>query len=451
MKQKQIFTFRDAEKQVAPAAFSIMLKPAGSACNLDCHYCYYLDKAVQYGGRQAVMDDQLLELCIKQYIRANEVDTVQFCWHGGEPLLLGLDFYRRAMELQRRYADGKRIENTLQTNGTLVDEAWCDLFAANNFLVGLSLDGPGDIHDAFRLTRGGKPTFERVMRTVGMFGRSGVEFNTLSVVNRCCEGRGGEIYRFFRDEVHSRFMQFLPAVEHVVGKPGHHRPLIVPPGHEGARLAGWSVSAEGYGHFLCDVFDEWVVSDVGRCFVQLFDASLAQWCGVRPGVCSMGETCGDALVVEHNGDVYPCDHFVYPGYRLGNIRETPLAELYRSQKRREFGLDKRNTLPAEPQEFTLRGAETLFPPRRTLYGIHARPARAATVPGLGHAFRPQAHGADVAVRCRSGAPAYTCPAFPAFPVLLLPALCLSRLPVLAPGALAWLTRFFGSAVPAFPV
>lgn len=155
MKQKQIFTFRDAEKQVAPAAFSIMLKPAGSACNLDCHYCYYLDKAVQYGGRQAVMDDQLLELCIKQYIRANEVDTVQFCWHGGEPLLLGLDFYRRAMELQRRYADGKRIENTLQTNGTLVDEAWCDLFAANNFLVGLSLDGPGDIHDAFRLTRGG--------------------------------------------------------------------------------------------------------------------------------------------------------------------------------------------------------------------------------------------------------------------------------------------------------
>ena len=298
MKQKQIFTFRDAEKQVAPAAFSIMLKPAGSACNLDCHYCYYLDKAVQYGGRQAVMDDQLLELCIKQYIRANEVDTVQFCWHGGEPLLLGLDFYRRAMELQRRYADGKRIENTLQTNGTLVDEAWCDLFAANNFLVGLSLDGPGDIHDAFRLTRGGKPTFERVMRTVGMFGRSGVEFNTLSVVNRCCEGRGGEIYRFFRDEVHSRFMQFLPAVEHVVGKPGHHRPLIVPPGHEGARLAGWSVSAEGYGRFLCDVFDEWVVSDVGRCFVQLFDASLAQWCGVRPGVCSMGETCGDALVVE---------------------------------------------------------------------------------------------------------------------------------------------------------
>ncbi len=347
MKNKDIFTFRDAEKQAGPVAFSTMLKPAGSACNLDCHYCYYLDKAVQYGGRQAVMSDELLELYVRQYIEANEVPTVQFCWHGGEPLLLGVDFYRKAMDFQQKYADGKKIENILQTNGTLVDEAWCDLFAGNNFLVGISLDGPQDIHDAFRLTKGGRPTFERVMRTIEMFQRSGVEYNTLSVVNRLCEGRGGEIYRFFRDEVHSRFMQFLPAVEHVVGKPGHHRPLIVPPGHEGARLAGWSVSAEGYGHFLCDVFDEWVVSDVGRCFVQLFDASLAQWCGVRPGVCSMGETCGDALVVEHNGDVYPCDHFVYPGYRLGNIRETPLAELYRSQKRREFGLDKRNTLPAE--------------------------------------------------------------------------------------------------------
>ena len=187
MKSKDIFTFRDAGKQAGPVAFSTMLKPAGSACNLDCHYCYYLDKAVQYGGRQAVMSDELLELYVKQYICANEVDTVQFCWHGGEPLLLGVDFYRRAMEFQRKYADGKRIENTLQTNGTLVDEAWCDLFASNNFLVGVSLDGPEDIHDAFRLTKGGKPTFARVMETVRMFERSGVEFNTLSVVNRRCE------------------------------------------------------------------------------------------------------------------------------------------------------------------------------------------------------------------------------------------------------------------------
>ena len=347
MKSKDIFTFRDAEKQAGPVAFSTMLKPAGSACNLDCHYCYYLDKAVQYGGRQAVMSDELLELYVKQYICANEVDTVQFCWHGGEPLLLGVDFYRRAMEFQRKYADGKRIENTLQTNGTLVDEAWCDLFASNNFLVGVSLDGPEDIHDAFRLTKGGKPTFARVMETVRMFERSGVEFNTLSVVNRRCEGRGAEIYRFFRDTVHSKYMQFLPAVEHVVDKPGFHRPLIVSPDREGARVAEWSVTAEGYGRFLCDVFDQWVVGDVGRYYVQMFDASLAQWCGVQPGVCSMGETCGDALVVEHNGDVYSCDHFVYPEYKLGNIVQTPLDEIYRTAKRREFGLNKRNTLPSE--------------------------------------------------------------------------------------------------------
>lgn len=185
------------------------------------------------------------------------------------------------------------------------------------------------------------------MRAVGLLRDFGVEYNTLSVVNRMCEGRGAEIYRFFRDTVGSRYMQFLPAVEHVVDRPGMRRPAIVSPEHEGARLAEWSVTAKGYGDFLCDVFDRWVVSDVGQCYVQLFEATLAQWCGVPPGVCSMGETCGDALVVEHNGDVYSCDHFVYPEYRLGNIRDTPLSEIYRSRKRRDFGLAKRNALPAE--------------------------------------------------------------------------------------------------------
>ncbi|MEG1700364.1 MAG: anaerobic sulfatase-maturation protein [Alistipes sp.] len=347
MKNKDIFTFRDAEKQVAPVAFSTMLKPAGSTCNLDCHYCYYLDKAAQYGGRQAVMSDELLSLYIRQYIEANEVDTVRFCWHGGEPLLLGVDFYQKAMALQQKYAAGKRIENTLQTNGTLLNEAWCELFAANNFLIGISLDGPQDIHDAFRLTKGGRPTFERVMEGVRLMERCGVEYNTLSVVNRLCEGRGAEIYRFFHDQVHSRYMQFLPAVEHVVDRPNAPRPLIVAPEHAGARLAEWSVTAKGYGDFLCAVFDQWVVRDVGSYYVQLFDATLAQWCGVQPGLCSMGETCGDALVVEHNGDVFSCDHFVYPAYKLGNIRETPLAEIYRSDARRAFGLAKRNGLPAE--------------------------------------------------------------------------------------------------------
>ncbi len=347
MAKKDIFTFRDAEKQAGPVAFTSMVKPAGSTCNLDCGYCYYLDKAAQYGGRQAVMNDELLETYIRQYIEANEVPVVQFCWHGGEPLLLGLDFYRRAMALQQRYADGKRIENTLQTNGTLVTPEWCELFAANRFLVGVSLDGPRDIHDAFRQDKGGRPTFDRVMRAIELFRTHGVEYNTLSVVNRHCEGRGVEIYRFLRDTVGSRYLQFLPAVEHVVDRPDGLRPLIVAPEHEGARLAEWSVTAAGYGDFLCDVFDAWVLSDVGTVFVQMFDATLAQWCGVQPGVCSMGETCGDALVVEHNGDVYCCDHFVYPAYKLGNIRETHLRDLYRSRARIEFGLAKRNALPAE--------------------------------------------------------------------------------------------------------
>lgn len=400
MKSKDIFTFRDAEKQAGPVAFSTMLKPAGSACNLDCHYCYYLDKAVQYGGRQAVMSDELLELYVKQYICANEVDTVQFCWHGGEPLLLGVDFYRRAMEFQRKYADGKRIENTLQTNGTLVDEAWCDLFASNNFLVGVSLDGPEDIHDAFRLTKGGKPTFARVMETVRMFERSGVEFNTLSVVNRRCEGRGAEIYRFFRDTVHSKYMQFLPAVEHVVDKPGFHRPLIVSPDREGARVAEWSVTAEGYGRFLCDVFDQWVVGDVGRYYVQMFDASLAQWCGVQPGVCSMG---GD--VRRRAGRRAQRRRLLLRPLRLPRIQtgqhrpdaarrnlphgQTPRIRPEQAQHaahgmsalqillRLPWRVPQAPLRPRcrrKPEKLALRRFENLLPPRGAIHGIHARPA-----------------------------------------------------------------------------
>ena len=343
----QLFTFQDAAKVAGPAGFMTMLKPAGSACNLDCTYCYYLDKAVQYGGREALMSLPLLEEYIRQYIEANEVDTVTFCWHGGEPTLVGLDYYRKAVEFQRKYAGGKQIENTIQTNGTMIDEAWCRFFAENRFLVGLSLDGPRDIHDAFRRTKGHGPTFDRVMQTVRLFRRHGVEYNTLSVVNRKSEGRGGEIYRFFRDVVKSRYMQFLPAVEHTVRRPGLARPLIVSPSEEGATLAPWSVSAGGYGKFLCDIFDIWVRNDVGKTYVQIFDATLAQWCGLPPGVCALAETCGDALVVEHNGDVYSCDHFVYPEYLLGNIRETSLKSIYDSGKRLRFGLEKRNALPAE--------------------------------------------------------------------------------------------------------
>lgn len=346
MKQKSIITFQDGLKGMQPVAFSTMIKPAGSTCNLDCSYCYYLDKALQYGGKQAVMNDELLEQYVKQYIEANDVDLVSFLWHGGEPLLLGSGFYRKAMNLQRKYANGKQIDNYLQTNGLLINKEWCEIFAANNFLVGISIDGPQDIHDAFRVTKQQQPTFDKVMAAVDMFKYYGVEFNTLSVVNKLCEGRGAEIYRFFKD-LDSRFMQFLPAVEHVVTKDGFRRPVIVSPDYEGARLADWSVSSKGYGQFLIDIFDEWVIRDVGSYYVQMFDATLAQWSGFQPGVCTMGETCGDALVVEHNGDVYSCDHFVYPEYKLGNIKEKSLREIYKSAKRLEFGLVKRNGLPRE--------------------------------------------------------------------------------------------------------
>lgn len=346
MKDTKFYTFEDGLKEQGPVAFSTMLKPAGSACNLDCQYCYYLDKAVQYGGKQARMSESLLEEYVRQYIEANAVDTVTFCWHGGEPTLLGVDYYRKAIEFQKKYAKGKRIENTLQTNGTRINEEWCSFFRKNKFLVGISLDGPKDVHDAFRIDKGGRPTWDRVMRSVKMMRDSGVEFNTLSTVNRLCEGRGAEIYEFFKS-VGSHYMQFLPVVEHVVDKEGFHRPLIVSPDYEGARLAEWSVSAKGYGEFLVDIFRKWVVADVGNYFVQMFDATLAQYVGVRPGVCSMLETCGDALVVEHNGDVYNCDHFVYPEYKLGNIQEQSLAEIYNSPKRFQFGVNKRYNLPSE--------------------------------------------------------------------------------------------------------
>ena len=344
---KDLFTLQDAVNLAGPRRFGIMIKPAGSTCNLDCSYCYYLDKAVQYGGREAVMSPELLEMLVRQYCEACEADELSFCWHGGEPLLLGLDFFRKAMEFEAKYSGGRKVNNTIQTNGTLLNAEWCRFFAKNGFLVGISLDGPKDIHDSYRLSKSSKPTFDKVMDAVRLLRVYGVEFNTLSVVNARCEGRGAEIYRFFRDIVKSRYMQFLPAVEHVVDMPGYHRPLIVPPGKEGARLAPWSVSAEGYGKFLCDIFDEWSRQDVGHVFVQMFDATLAGWCGVQPGVCSMGETCGENLTIEHNGDVYCCDHFVYPHYLLGNIREHSLREIFDSAARVQFGLDKRNTLPAE--------------------------------------------------------------------------------------------------------
>lgn len=346
MAREEYLTYEEILKRDRPRAFGSMVKPVGSRCNLDCHYCYYLDKESLYGGEEPTMSVELLERYIRQYIEGNRVDCVSFTWHGGEPMLAGLEFYRHAIALQKRYAKGKRIENALQTNGLLLNEEWCQFLKTNNFLVGISIDGPQSIHDANRLDKGGVGTFDRVMHGVELLRRNGVEFNTMTTVNRASEGRGREVYRFLKS-IGSHYMQFMPVVEYTLTKPNNPRPYIVPPHTPQSTLAPWSVSAKGYGDFMCDVFDEWVIQDVGRYYVQLFDVALAQWVGMRPALCSFCDTCGDSLVVEHNGDIYSCDHFVYPEHRLGNLRDTSLKEAYASRRQADFGAAKHNRLPEE--------------------------------------------------------------------------------------------------------
>lgn len=335
---KDTLTLQDAVKITGPQAFNIMIKPVGSLCNLKCHYCYYLDKAEIYGGKEPRMSEQMLEHFIKEYIAANDVRDVFFNWHGGEPLLAGLDFYRKAMAFQKKYADGKHIHNTLQTNATLITREWAEFFRANNFLIGVSLDGPQNVHDRYRGGKGGASVFDRVIKGIMELYRAGVQYNVMSTVNRQSEGRGLEIYQFLKS-AGTRFIQFMPVLEHT--KDG----LIVDPQVQGARIAPWSVSPEGYGRFLCDIFDYWVRNDVGKVFVNQFDAVLACWCGAQPGICALAQTCGGNSIIEHNGDLYPCDHFVYEGYKIGNVLETDLRTLMNSTKQVRFGLDKRNALP----------------------------------------------------------------------------------------------------------
>ena len=335
---KDTLTLQDAVKITGPQAFNIMIKPVGSLCNLRCHYCYYLDKAEIYGGREPLMSEQMLEHFVKEYIAANDVPEVFFNWHGGEPLLAGLDFYRKAIALQRKYGSGKKIHNTLQTNATLMTREWAEFFRDNGFLIGVSLDGPQKVHDAYRTGKGGASVFDRVRRGIFELYRAGVQYNVMATVNRQSEGKALEIYQFLKS-AGTRFIQFMPVVEHV--KNG----LIVSPETPGARLAPWSVSAAGFGRFLCDIFDHWVRNDVGKVFVNQFDAALACWCGVQPGLCAMAETCGGNSIIEHNGDLYPCDHFVYADYKIGNIHQTDLRTLMNSSKQVKFGIDKRSGLP----------------------------------------------------------------------------------------------------------
>lgn len=339
MKRSVEFTYEDIVKRNERRGFTSMVKPVGSLCNMRCKYCYYLDKAALYENRQPPMDDALLERYVRANIEGNNSPVIAFAWHGGEPLLAGKEFFRKAVRLQQKYAEGKRVENSIQTNGLLLDDEWCEIFRDSGFLVGISIDGPEDIHDAHRVDAGGEKTFARVMRGVERLYRNRVEYNTLSTVNIHSEGRGKEVYRFLRGI--SVFMQFLPVAELLCDG------RIQSPEAKGAAIAPWSISARGFGQFMCDVFDDWVAHDVGRRYVQLFDATLALKVGVQPSVCSLCETCGSGLTVEHNGDVYSCDHFVYPEYKIGNINHDRLADLAYCDRQFEFGVSKRSSLPRD--------------------------------------------------------------------------------------------------------
>lgn len=316
----------------APRIFHLLAKPTGAICNLDCTYCFFLSKELLYPGSRFRMAEELLEEYLSQLIEAHAgAREVIIAWQGGEPTLMGLDFFRRSVELADRYRRrGQKIVHTIQTNGTLVDDPWAAFFAENHFLVGLSIDGPGQLHDAYRVDKGGKGSFDRVMAGLAALRRHGVDWNVLCTVHAANEGHGREIYQFLRDDCGARYMQFIPIVERAAAA---------------SLVSEQSVSADGYGRFLIDVFEDWVRRDIGEIYVQMFDVALANWYGQPPGLCVHSETCGLALALEHNGDVYSCDHYVEPAYRLGNISESRLLDLVALPQQKEFGLAKRDSLP----------------------------------------------------------------------------------------------------------
>ena len=338
--------------RTAPLAFHLLAKPTGAVCNLDCSYCFFLSKEMLYPGSRFRMADELLEEYLRQLIDAHaEVPEVTIAWQGGEPTMMGVDFFRRSIELAEEYLKpGQRAAYTIQTNGTLLDEEWAAFFKEHYFLVGISIDGPREMHDAYRINKGGKGSFDQVMRGLGFLRDAGVEWNALTTVHARNGEHGREVYRFLRDACDARFVQFIPIIERVAEAADgevpwsswRDRPLYE---QKGELVTNRSIGGEQYGRFLIEVFEEWVRRDVGEVYVQMFDVALANWVGEPPGLCVHSETCGLALALEHTGDLYSCDHFVEPAYKLGNIVEHRMLDLVASQQQRQFGLDKRDTLP----------------------------------------------------------------------------------------------------------
>ncbi len=327
-------------------AFHVMAKPIGPICNLDCTYCFYLEKENLYPSKSSfAMPDDVLESYIKQQIEGHKINQVVFAWQGGEPTLLCVDYFRKVVELQKKYANGKQIDNALQTNGILLNDEWCSFFAKNKFLIGLSIDGPEELHDKYRVDKGGKPSFKKVMRGIEFLKKHDVEFNTLTVLNSDNSQHPLKVYNFLK-EIGSGFMQFIPIVERNPNKPSQGPlELISPNFKKEAHVTDWSVDSKQFGVFLSTIFDEWVRNDVGKFYIQIFDIALESWFGMEPSLCVFRKTCGSAMAIEHNGDLYSCDHYVYPENKLGNIMEEPLVSLVNSVQQHKFGLDKLNTLP----------------------------------------------------------------------------------------------------------
>jgi uncharacterized protein len=330
-------TRKEQSDQVTTSpAFHLLAKPTGAVCNLDCKYCFFLSKEALYPGSRFRMSDEVLEQYIRQYIAAHQIPELTISWQGGEPTLMGLDFFRRSVELVEKYKNpGMQIHYTMQTNGTKLDDEWGAFLRKHHFLVGISIDGPPHIHNTYRRDKGNQPSFDQVHRGLGYLKKHNVDFNILCTVHAANADHPLTVYRFFRDELQARFIQFIAIVERD-NETGYQ---------EGNTVTDRSVEPEQYGDFLISVFDEWVRRDVGEVFVQIFDVALAAWYGAPPSVCVFAPTCGDALALEHTGDLYSCDHFVEPTYLLGNIMDTSMVELVGSQQQRKFGQDKLDTLP----------------------------------------------------------------------------------------------------------
>lgn len=339
------------EKTISPFSkpLYVMTKPVGAICNLACKYCYYLEKTNLYKENTSkfVMSDSLLEKFIEEYINSQTMPQVLFTWHGGETLMRPLSFYQKVVELQKKYANGRTIDNCIQTNGTLLNDEWCEFFRDNHWLVGISIDGPQEFHDEYRKNKQGKPSFMKVMQGIHLLNKHQVEWNAMAVVNDYNADYPLEFYHFFK-ELGCHYIQFTPIVERIhPHADGRHLAHVL---QKDEKLADFSVSPEQWGNFLCTIFDEWVKNDVGEYFIQIFDSTLANWMGAQPGVCTMAPTCGHAGVMEFNGDVYSCDHFVFPEFKLGNIYEKSLIEMMYSEKQIQFGQQKRDSLPNKCKE-----------------------------------------------------------------------------------------------------